>query len=98
MNNYSEEVAKGIIELLISLTISKNFTRITETKINDICNNELIKNINNLIRLYNINCDIDDFNNSEYIISKIKYLKTDTNEKSNKRRTNKKRRTKRNIF
>jgi hypothetical protein len=97
VNNYSEEVAKGIIELLISLTISKNFTRITETKINDFCNNELIKNINNLIRLYNINCDIDDFNNSEYIISKIKYLKTDTNEKRYKTKIHKKAKAHRNF-
>ena len=97
VNNYSEEVAKGIIELLISLTISKNFTRITETKINDFCNNEVIKNINNLIRLYNINCDIDDFNNSEYIISKIKYLKTDTNEKRYKTKIHKKAKAHRNF-
>jgi len=97
VNNYSEEVAKGIIELLISLTISKNFTRITETKINDFCNNELVKNINNLIRLYNINCDIDDFNNSEYIISKIKYLKTDTNEKRYKTKIHKKAKAHRNF-
>ena len=84
VNVYSEEVSKWIIEKLISLTISKIFLKNTEKKINDICLAELIQKTNNLAEIYNINHEIDDFNNSEYIISKIKYLKTDNNEKRHK--------------
>ena len=81
INVHSEEVAKGIIELLISVTISTDFVKNTEKKIYDFCFAEMNRKFNDVTQLYNINHEIDDFNNSEYILSKINYLKTDTNEK-----------------
>ena len=81
VNFYSEEVAKGIIELFISLTVSINFVRNTQKKIYDFCFTEMSQRLNDLVQLCNINHEIDDLHNSEYILSNIKYLKTDTNEK-----------------
>ena len=79
INVYSEEVSKEIILKLISLTISKNFSNKIDKKINDFCIEEFMRKINNLLQLYNINHEVDDYDNSDYILSKIKYQKTDTN-------------------
>ena len=81
INFYSEEVSKGIIEKLISLAISSNFTNKVEKKFNEFCYEELYQKINNFIQINHINHETDDFNDSDYILSKIKYQKTDTNEK-----------------
>ena len=80
-NFYSEEVAKEMIELLISLTITTNFRKNTEKKITSFCCEAIIQRLNVVSELFNPNREIDDFVNSEYILSKIKYLKTDVNEK-----------------
>ena len=79
INVYSEEVSKEIILKLVSLTISKNFSNKIDKKINDFCIEEFMRKINNLLQLYNINHEVDDYDNSDYILSKIKYQKTDTN-------------------
>ena len=84
INFYSEEISKEIIEKIISLVISKVFTNKIEKLFNDFCLDEYFKKTNNLIELLYIDHDLDDFNNSEYVLSKIKYQKTDTNEKRNK--------------
>ena len=97
INVHSEEVAKGIIELLISLTISTDFVKNTEKQLKNFCFTEMNQKINNIVQLYNINHEIDDFNNSEYILSGIKYLKTDENEKRNKRDKHKKAKNQRNF-
>ena len=81
INVHSEEVAKGIVELLISLTISTNFKKKTQRKLYDFCFAEMERKIDDIIQLYNINHEVDDFNNSEYALSSINYLKTDTNYK-----------------
>ena len=98
INVHSEEVAKGIIELLISLTISTNFVKNTEKKLYNFCFTEMHQKINNAVQLYNINHEIDDFNNSEYILSGIKFLKTDTNEKRFKEDVHKKAKNQRNFY
>ena len=81
INFYSEEVAKEIIEKLISLTISSNFKNKVEKQFNDFCLDEFLKKINNLIQIYHIDHETDDFNCSDNILSKIKYQKTDENKK-----------------
>ena len=81
INFYSEEVVKQIIELLISYTITTNFRKNTEKKISFFCWQEIYHRLNIISELLIPNREIDDFNNSEYILSKIKYLKTDTNDK-----------------
>ena len=97
INVHSEEVAKGIIELLISLTISTDFVKNTEKKLNNFCFTEFHQKTSNIVQLYNINHEIDDFNNSEYILSGIKYLKTDENEKRYKQGIHKKAKNQRNY-
>ena len=62
LNLYSEEVVKNIMELLISLTISIEFRKSTEAKINDFCISDFIKNTNNVVEPFNLNIDKDDFN------------------------------------
>ena len=93
-NFYSEEVVKEMIELLISLTITTNFRKNTEKKITSFCCQEIIQRLNVVSELFNPNRDIDDFVNSEYILSKIKYLKTDINDKRYKINLHNKARTK----
>ena len=97
INVHSEEVSKGIIELLISLTISTNFVKNTEKKLNNFCFTEFHQKTNNIVQLYNINHEIDDFNNSEYILSGIKYFQTDENEKRYKQGIHKKAKDQRNY-
>jgi len=80
LNLYSEEVSKEIIEKLISLAISSNFNNKIDKKFNDFCFDEFYKKMNNLIQIYYINYENDDFECSDYILSKIKYNYTDTND------------------
>ena len=79
INFYSEEVSKEIIEQIISLVISKNFANKVEKKFNDFCFDEFLNKINNFIQISYINHENDDFDCSNYILSKIKYQKTDSN-------------------
>ena len=41
----------------------------------------MYQKLNNFIQINYINHEIDDFNNSDYLLSRIKYQKTDTNDK-----------------
>lgn len=81
LNLFSEEVSKEIIEKLISLTISKSFSNKIDNKINKCCLEEFLRKINNLVQLNNINHEVDEYDNSDYILSKIYYQKTDANNK-----------------
>ena len=97
-NLHSEEVANYIIELLISSTISIEFVKNTEKKINNICLDEIHKKIINITQLYNINHDIDDFESSENITSSKNILKTDENEKRYKVYNHRKLKDERNFY
>ena len=48
---------------------------------------EFLQKVNNLNGLTQLNLEMNDFNNSEEILSKIKYQKTDTNENRHKIKT-----------
>ena len=98
LNLYSEEVVKNIMELLISLTISTEFRKSTEAKINDFCISDFLHKTNNVVELFKLNIDKDDFNGPNYSISKNKYLKTDMNEKRHKIKIHKIAKNKRNYF
>ena len=84
LNFFSEEISKQIIEKIISNVISKNFCNNVEKIFNDFCLDEFFQKVNNLIELTHPNREMDDFNNSEEILSKIKYQKTDTNDNIHK--------------
>ena len=91
LNYYSEEIAKNIIEKIISLALSKNFTQNVEKKFENFCINIMSKNINNLIEMLHINRDKDDFDIDNIDIqSYIIYNKTDTNIKRYKNNIHKK--------
>ena len=98
VNLFSEEVVKNIVELCISLTITTEFRKNIDAKINDFCASSFISKTNNVIELYNLNYDKDDFNGADYSFSKTKYLKTDMDEKRNKLKIHQRVKNKRNIF
>ena len=98
VNMYSDEVAKNILELFISLTITTEFRKNTEAKLNDFIISDIIKQSNNALQLYNLNHDFDDFNNAQYVLSQKKYLKTDMDEKRQKISNHNKAKKNRNFF
>ena len=80
LNFYSEEIAKNMIEKIISLALSKNFTDGVDSKFENFCINIMSKKINNVVEILHINRDKDDFDIDNIDIqSYIKYNKTDTN-------------------
>ena len=84
LNFYSEEISKQIIEKIISNVISTNFYNNVERQFNDFCLDEFFKKIEKMVELTHLDHEIDDFNCSEEILSKIKYQKTDTNNNRHK--------------
>ena len=84
LNFYSEEISKQIIEKIISKVISTNFYNNVEKQFNDFCLDEFFKKIDNFVELTHLDHEVDDFNCSEEILSKIKYQKTDTNDNRHK--------------
>lgn len=82
LNYYSEEIVKNIIEKIISLAISTNFTENVEKKSDKFCINLMTKKINTLVEMVHINRDKDDFDiDNINIQSYIKYYETDANSK-----------------
>ena len=80
INYYSEEIARNMIEKIISLVIADSFNKNLKPKFGEFCNKEIIKTINNITELNNINHDIDDFDIDKIEInSYINYNNTDTN-------------------
>ena len=80
LNYYSEEIAKTIIEKIISLALSKNFTQNVENNFDKFCMNIITKKINNLVEMIHINRDKDDFDIDNINIQNyIKYYETDAN-------------------
>ena len=80
LNYFSEEIAKEIIDKIISLTFTKLYSKKIENKFPQFYLEHFINSTNNLIELCNINHDIDDM----YLnINKEKKM-TDTNVKKKK--------------
>ena len=80
LNFYSEEIAKNMIEKIISLAISTNFIQHVEKKFDQFCINLITRKINNLVEMVHINRDKDDFDIDNIDIqSYIKYNKSDAN-------------------
>ena len=80
LNYYSEEIAKNIIEKIISLALSKNFTQNVEKNFDKFCINIITKKINNLVEMVHINRDKDDFDIDNIEIQNyISYYETDAN-------------------
>ena len=91
LNYYSEEIAKNMLEKIISLAISSNFTQNVENKFDQYCINIISKKINSLVEMVHINRDKDDFDIDNIDIqSHIKYNETDTNVKRYKNNIHKK--------
>ena len=61
LNYYSEEIAKNMLEKIISLAISSNFTQNVENKFDQFCIDIMTKKINNLVEMVHINREKDDF-------------------------------------
>ena len=69
-----------MIEKIISLVIADSFNKNLKPKFGEFCNKEIIKTINNITELNNINHEIDDFDIDKIEInSYINYNNTDTN-------------------
>ena len=80
INYYSEEIVRNMIEKIISLVIADSFNKNLKPKFGEFCNKEIIKTINNITELNNINHEIDDFDIDKIEInSYINYNNTDTN-------------------
>ena len=61
LNYFSEEIAKNIIEKVICLAVNETFAKKIERKFAYFCYDSLKSSLDNIIDLYNINRDIDDF-------------------------------------
>ena len=60
LNYFSEEIAKEIIDKIISLTFTKLYSKKIENKFPEFYIKHFINSTNNLLELYNINHDLDD--------------------------------------
>ena len=80
LNYYSEEVAKNMIEKLISLSISAEFVQNIDKKFPQFCIDKMSRQIDTLTEIMHINREKDDFDVDNIDInSYITYYKTDTN-------------------
>jgi chloramphenicol O-acetyltransferase len=85
LNYYSEEIAKIMIEKIISLALTRTITQSVEKKFDKFCIDLATKTINNLVEMSYINKDKDDFDVDNIDIkSYIKYNKTDMSSKRDK--------------
>lgn len=85
INYFSEEIAKMILEKIVSLVFTNNFQNKIENKLSEYCYDLTKKTVNNLIELSNINHDCDDFDIDKIEINScIKYNNSDTNIKRHK--------------
>ena len=79
LNLYSEEIVKELIDKLISLTMTKLFREKVESKISDFCFEGVIRALNLIISISNIEHDIDNIYDVENISDDKKRLNTDEN-------------------
>ncbi len=77
LNYYSEEIAKEIIDKIISLTFTKLFSKKLEGNVTNYCIDIIDKTMNNFLQLSFINYDKDDLYYSDDLIKKKKYCNTD---------------------
>ena len=74
LNYYSEEVVKEIIDKIISLSFSKLFENELKKNIPNFCVNAVQNTLNNFMKIFYINYDIDDSYN---ILNSLKYSNSD---------------------
>jgi len=89
LNYYSEEIAKEIIDKIISLSFTKLYIKKIDEIIPQNFINQFIKSTNQLIEIYNINHDIDDMystikleKNYTFNNNKTRLNKNEKNEKN----------------
>ena len=80
LNYYSEEIAKNMIEKIISLAISSNFMQNVNKNFDNFCIDMMSRKLDNIVEMIHINREKDDFDIDNIDInSEIKYYRTDTN-------------------
>ena len=78
LNLFSEEITKNMIEKIICLAINASFSKKLEKDMRNFCYDSLKKDFDNIIELYHINHDIDEFDlDSLDIKGSIKTNKSD---------------------
>ena len=82
LNYYSEEIAKMIINKLISLAITKVYTKSIENKLLDYHLNGFFRSTNNLIELSHINHDVDDMNEKKNIEKNLTFCNESKGDKN----------------
>ena len=82
-NFYSEEIAKNIIEKIISLVFSCNFVGKIDKKSNNFCFDSIKQTLDNIIQITHINHDNDDFDIDKIDIHT--YIKNNKSDKDIKR-------------
>ena len=83
LNYYSEEIAKKIIDKLISLAVNKVYLKKVEEKMPKYYLRHFIKSTNNFIELCNINHDIDDMFSNKKINNNLTFSNHSINNKNN---------------
>ena len=83
LNYYSEEIAKKIIDKLISLAVNKVYLKKVEEKMPKYYLRHFIKSTNNFIELCNINHDIDDMFSNKKIDNNLTFSNHSINNKNN---------------
>ena len=80
LNFYSEEIAKNMIEKIISLAISSYFMENVNKNFDNFCIEMMSRKLENVVEMIHINREKDDFDIDNIdISSEIKYYRTDTN-------------------
>lgn len=80
LNYYSEEIAKNMIEKIISLAISSDFMENVNKNYDNFCIDLMSRKLDNIVEMMHINREKDDFDIDNIDInSEIKYYRTDTN-------------------
>ena len=77
LNYYSEEIAKEIIDKIISLTITNVMTRKIEKRIPDFCIEEFNKTLKNFVQIIYINHDSEDAYNASDTYKIVKHSNSD---------------------
>ena len=77
LNYYSEEIAKEIIDKLISLTITKVMSKKIEKRLPNFCIEELNKTLKNIIQIIYIDHDSEDVYNASDTYKIVKHSNSD---------------------
>ena len=99
LNFYSEEIAKSMVEKMISLSITENFVHNVNKKFSNFCLSNLISKTDQLVEILHINHENDDFDtDNPDAFRPIEYINTDSNEKRYKKQEHLKAVLKRNFL